>query len=58
MTAQPDRVNKMKEDINSRKPKKDFNFMLKRVASLSQPLNMKPQGYMRKDKKPPLKKKK
>jgi hypothetical protein len=58
MAGMPDRVNKLREEISARKPKKDFSFMLKRIAGLSKPLSQKPTGYVKKDKKVVLKKKK
>jgi len=58
MTGMPDRVAKLRDDVNGRKPKKDFSFMLKRIAGLSKPLSQKPSGYVKKDKKPVPKKKK
>lgn len=58
MASMPDKLAKMRADVDSRKPKKDFSFMLKRIAGLSKPLSQKPTGYVKKDKKPVPKKKK
>ena len=50
MKGMPDRIAKLRDEVNSRKPKKDFSYMLKRIASLSKPLSQKPSNFTKKKK--------